>query len=118
MNYKKKPDGIFWNKEKQRTYVHKGYSTSIFWSKQMIDDIKRYYPTTKNEELAGMLGVSQSTLIRKARELGLDKDREWLLGIWEERRMIAHAISKKKGYPGTFQKGNMIGAEYRFKKKV
>lgn len=118
MSYKKKPDGIFWNKEKQRTYEHKGNSTSIFWSRQMIDDIKRYFSTTKNEELAGMLGVSQSTLTRKAKQLGLEKDKEWLKGVWAEHRMIAHAIAKKKGYPGAFQKGNMIGFEYRFKKKV
>ena len=32
-----------------------------------------------NEELAGILGVSQRTLIRKARELGLEKNSQWLL---------------------------------------
>ena len=109
---------IYWNKNKGRTFIHDGYSTSIFWNTQMIADIKRYFPTTKNDELAGMLGISPRTLIRKARELGLEKDTEWLQGVWEEHRMIAHAISKKKGYPGCFQKGNMIGVEYRFKKKI
>lgn len=71
----------------------------------MIDYLRRYYPTTLNEELAGCLGVSQRTMIRKARELGLEKDPEWLRDIWDERRKLAHIISKRKGYPGGFKKG-------------
>ena len=95
-----------------------GRSTALFWNADMIATITRYYPTTFNEELAGILGISLRTMIRKARQLGLTKDKTWLLNVWNERRQWAHSASKIKGYPGTFKPGKEIGKEYRSKKKV
>ena len=88
---------------------------SIVWSPDMISLMKREYPFTLNDEMAGMLGVSKRTVIKKAKELGLVKDRDWLMSIWKERCFMAHCEAKRMGYPGCFKKGNMIGAEYRFK---
>lgn len=117
MSYTRKKDGIFRGAD-GRCYEHRGYRTMIYWTPQMIADLKRYFPTTLNEELAGILNVSQRTLTRKARELGLAKDTGWLRAIWEERRLMAHVESKRLGYPGSFQKGTKIGQAYWFKKKV
>jgi len=83
----------------------------------MLDYLKANYATTLNEELGGCLGVSLRTVIRKARELGLSKDKEWLRKIWDERRMIAHIVSKTKGYPGSFQKGQHVSPATEFKPK-
>lgn len=116
MSYTRKKDGLYVGDD-GRIYNHQRYKTMIFWSPQMIADLKRYFPTTLNEELAGILNVSPRTMVRKARELGLEKDKVWLRAIWEERRLMAHVESKRRGYPGCFKKGNMIGVEYRFKKK-
>lgn len=116
MSYTRKTDGLYVGDD-GRIYNHQRYKTMIFWSPQMISDLKRYFPTTLNEELAGILNVSPRTMVRKARELGLEKDKVWLRAIWEERRLMAHVESKRRGYPGSFKKGNMIGVEYRFKKK-
>ncbi len=110
-------DGVRYDNKKGRLIEHNGRSHRIYWTKQMLSDIKRMYPTTLNEELAGILGVSQRTLIRKARELGLEKNSQWLLQVWEQHRRMANLASMVKGYPGTFKKGNMIGFEYRFKPK-
>lgn len=63
----------------------------------MLDFLKANYATTLNEELAGCLGVSVRTLVRKAREIGLEKDQSWLRRIWDKRRLIAHVVSKKDG---------------------
>ena len=57
----------------------------------MIDWLKRYFSTNINQEIAEELGVSPRTMLRKARELGLKKDQEWLDKIWEERRLMAAA---------------------------
>ena len=81
----------------------------------MLDYLRKHYPTTLNEELAGCLGVSQRTMIRKARELGLEKDPEWLAAVWDERRQLAHVISKRKGYPGGFKKGERANPAGEFK---
>lgn len=103
--YKKKPEGVFYDPETRRLYEHRGYGRSIHWSQQMLDDLRRLYPTTLNDVLAGFLGVSPRTMIRKARSLGLQKDPTWLLSVWNERRQWAHMASRRKGYPGGFQKG-------------
>lgn len=82
----------------------------------MIGMLRRDYPTTFNEELAGAIGVSVRTMIRKARELGLEKDRKWLSDVWDERRKFAIMASRRKGYPGAFKKGEHHCVEHEFKK--
>lgn len=101
MGYQRKPDGLS-RDENGRIWDHQRYAKSIYWTGQMLSDLKRFYPTTLNAELAEILMVSQRTVVRKARELGLTKDQEWLRGIWEEHRMFACAKSKQLGYPGAF----------------
>lgn len=82
-----------------RLWCHQHYSTALAWSPQMLSDLRRFFPTTLNQELAEILGVSPRTLIRKARQLGLQKDPTWLIGIWNKRRLLAQAASKKAGHP-------------------
>lgn len=115
MAYTPARQGIYYNEKVGRIVEHKGYATRIFWNTQMLDYLRRHFPTSLNEELAECLGVSQRTMIRKARELGLEKDPRWLREIWEERRRLAHVISKRKGYPGGFQKGQRANPDGEFK---
>lgn len=46
----------------------------IVWDQEMIDRLKKKFPTEYNKYLAIEIGVSIRTLIRKARELGIDKE--------------------------------------------
>ena len=62
----------------------------IFWNGNMLSDLKRYYPNTKNQELVEILGVSERTLVRKARELGLHKTREYTSRVAKENSILAH----------------------------
>lgn len=103
MSYTRKPEGIYYNANKGRLMEHRGYGTRIYWSGDMLSLIRREFPTTLNEELAGMLGLS--------------KDPQWLAKIWDERRAWALAAARRKGYPGCFKPGNTIGKDWRFKKK-
>lgn len=112
---RKKPDGIFLDRETGRVYEHRGYSKRIYWSRQMVDDLKAMYPTTLNEDMAHIVGVSVRTMIRKARALGLRKDADWLLGVWHERRMVAHCVNKVHGNRGMFRKGCHASPETEFK---
>jgi len=109
-------EGTFYSAKHGRIVVHHGYSVRIHWSKDMLDYLKQHYHTTLNEELAGCLGVSPRTMIRKARELGLQKDEKWLAAVWEERRKMATVESKRKGYPGGFKKGVRSNPDGEFKK--
>lgn len=108
---------VKYSPKKGRLMEIDGRARRIYWSGDMLSLLRREFPTTINEELAGMLGVSLRTMIRKARELGLTKDPKWLADVWNERRFWAHVMSKKKGYPGCFKPGNQIGKEHRFKKQ-
>jgi hypothetical protein len=113
--YQKTKDGIYFNQKMGRIVEHRGYSTRIYWSTDMLDYLRRHYPTTLNEELAGCLGVSQSTLNRKARELGLKKDPAWLHQVWEERRKMGQIVSRKRDHPGSFKKGTHNSPATEFK---
>ena len=115
---RKVPDGCFFHEAKGRLVEHKGYSTRILWTGNMLSLLKRYYPTTRNEELAELIGVSPRTVTRKARELGLVKDPDWLKEVYNYNRRDAQAASKRKGYPGSFQPGCRTGEKYWFKKKM
>ena len=112
----KKPASTYYHPTMQRLVVHDGNSVRIFWNQQMLSFLKSNYATMLNCELAEWLGVSQRTMIRKARELGLEKNANWLKGIWDENRLMARSASKTKGYPGTFQKGMHASPATEFKK--
>jgi len=101
----KKPDGIKRGK-RGLLYEKKGSVVRIHWTGQMLSDLKRWYATTRNAELAECLGVSLRTLIRKARELGLTKDPDWVRGISKANARTMHAVNKKNGWKGMFKKGN------------
>ena len=47
----------------------------------MLSDLKRHYATTKNKDLTDLLGVSMRTINRKAKELGLEKDKAWMIEV-------------------------------------
>lgn len=109
-------DAIIMDKSTGRIIDKKGCARSIFWSKQMLDDLKRYYPTTTNEEMAGIVGVSKRTMNRKAAELGLKKDPEWIRKVMKQNSMLAVVTMRKEGNGGWFKKGHkFIGNQHRGK---
>ena len=67
-----------------RLIVRKDGISRIYWSSNMVSELKRYYPTTKNSELVDYFGVSERTLTRKARELGLVKSKQHISEISTE----------------------------------
>lgn len=81
----------------------------------MLGYLRKNYARTLNRELCDHLCMSERTMIRKARELGLSKDPRWLEEVWEERRQLAHMIARAKGYPGRIVPGDGRGEAHRFK---
>lgn len=103
---RKVPDGQKIDPKTGRIIEHKGARSSIYWTGNMLSLLKRHFSNTKNEEMAEMLGVSPRTVIRKARELRLEKNPVWLKGVQREHGILGHCVSKKMGYPGGFAKGH------------
>lgn len=50
----------------------------ISWTAEMLETLKTDFPVRFNKELAAELGVGWRTLIRKARELGIEKEVDFL----------------------------------------
>jgi hypothetical protein len=51
----------------------KRQTTKINWTPKMLETLKTKFPVTFNRQLCKELGVSQRSMIRKARELGIEK---------------------------------------------
>lgn len=69
--------------------IRKEGISRIYWSGNMLSELKRYYPTTKNAELADYFGVSQRTINRKAAELGLTKSKQFIADVSKENGYLA-----------------------------
>lgn len=110
----KHPGGLTYDRDTGKLWLRKGRGRSLVWTSQMLSDLRRLFARTKNEELAGILGVGVRTMVRKARELGLEKDDGWLSGVWDDNRKMAHMMSRAKGYPGGYKPGRPdTGTEWR-----
>ena len=79
----KHPGGLTYDRDTGKLWLRKGRGRSLVWTSQMLSDMRRLFPTTRNDELAGVLGLAVRTVVRKAREMGLEKDKEWLRTIWK-----------------------------------
>ena len=89
----------------------------IVWTPQMLKLLKDFFPTMFNVPLAKWIGVSRSSLLRKARELGLEKKP----GFREERAEdIRHNQSigakRSKNTRGRIKKGEHVSPATEFKK--
>ena len=110
----KVPDGIR-HDSSGRLIDHNGLSRKIYWNKRMLDDLKRLYAKTQNKDLADILSVSMRTVIRKARELGLQKDPEWQHGNTMRHLKMMQLENMVHGIKSPFQKGMHYSPETEFK---
>lgn len=50
----------------------------IRWTPELVDTLRRLYPTTLSDELATIFGTSEFAIRSAARRYGIVKDRDWL----------------------------------------
>ena len=79
-----------------RLIIRKDGISRIYWSGNMISELKRYFPTTKNTELADYFGVSPRTINRKAAELGLVKNKQYISEISTEKGIQGYITRWRK----------------------
>ena len=94
----------------------------IIWTPSMLKLLKDYFPHMFNKPLAKWIGVSDRSLIRKARELGLEKRPGFLDDRREEISDLART-SLKKAYregntAGEFKKGHVESLETKVKRSA
>lgn len=78
----------------------------IIWTDEQLKLLRTFFPTMFNRALAKWIGVSMRTMIRKARELGLEKKP----GFLDERRrdisrLAGEAIRRSDHKNTRFKKG-------------
>lgn len=86
---------------------------SIDWQPEQLRMLKKYFPTSFNKELAKEIGVSWRTLVRKARELGLEKETDFLD---KNRKTITRMATacRPKNDAATIARITESGKPYRF----
>lgn len=115
----KVPEGIFLHPTIGRIMEHNKYSTRIFWSENMLSIMRRKYHNTLNKDLAEILGVCERTVTRKAKKMGLKKDKEFLASLSRQNLLLANARSKELGHPCGFKNGiRFKGNQYTGKVRV
>lgn len=111
-----RPNRIRINRYGVKCTCYKG-KISVFWSPQMIADLKRMYPSNSNIETAEYFNLSKTTILRKVKELGLKKDPEYLAKRDRDALLAAHAHNRKYGNSGMIKKGEHRGLNTEFKKQ-
>lgn len=89
---------------------------SVRWTGKMITKLRNEYPKEFTKELAERLGVSPRTVIRKARELGICKEEDFLTKNRKritEKAVAAHPPTTKEVIEANLING---GKKTRFKK--
>lgn len=102
-------------------------SYGIVWTPHMITMLKALFAITFNKSLAVCLGVTKRTLIRKARELGLEKEPDFIRKRQKEinakisesaKRSTKTSTRFKKGFvpANTFKPGHVLSPESQARK--
>lgn len=94
--HKQKHKDGFFHDDVGRPVEYRNGHRRFDWTPQMLYDLKRLYPTTKNEELAGIFMMSKTTVARKAKSLGIQKDKEWMANISKEHALLGGYANKRK----------------------
>jgi hypothetical protein len=92
------------------------YRPKIVWTEEMLSELKQRFPYEFNKNIAKDFGISWRSLVRKARELGLEKEANFLN---TKRPEIVKLIAKVRRHnPAQQGKGFAIpnSEPYRFKK--
>lgn len=104
--HRRKPDGLVIDLRFKRPSDKTGKAISIHWDGNMLSIIRKHYPTSNTAEVAEMLGVSVSSVQRKARKLGLKKNREYMRSMMKEKQFFATLASAKSANRNQFPKGH------------
>ena len=90
----------------------------VVWTPQMLKIITTFFPMMFNKPLAKWLGVSERTLTRKARELGLEKQEGFIKKRQKDiNQLISESHKNNEKLKETLiKKGEHRGRQTEFKK--
>lgn len=100
---------------------------AVVWTQVMDDEVRRRFPFERAADIAKDLGVSERTVFRKAKELGVKKSddvkrKAWMTGIreiqyqWLCGRKAGPPKGKRTNPGGEFKKGHRFTGELEEKR--
>lgn len=78
-------------------------SKEIYWTADRLRTLRELFPVTSNPEVAEILGISESSMHRKVRELGLKKDQRWIDEKNHRGQLMAKLVNSTRGNSGQWQ---------------
>jgi hypothetical protein len=89
--------------------------TKIVLTDEQQQWLRDHFATTLNKDCAAHLGISESSVLRWARQLGLTKDPDWFHALVMERVRMMAAVNRG---PGNHGKKNLLiyGQPHHFRK--
>lgn len=66
-----------------------GKRAVIYWTGNMLSLLKRHFPNTRNAELVELIGVSERSIARKAKQLGLEKSKSFISRVATENSILS-----------------------------
>lgn len=88
----------------------------VVWTDKMLKLLRDYYPTMTNFSLSRLVGVSQRTMIRKARELGLEKADDFMeINRKSISERISAGVRRYGPQPTHFRKGERANPDGEFR---
>lgn len=94
-----------------RLYESAGRGRRYYWSEPMIKDLARMYPRASYEDMSVHFGISIPVIRKKAKELGLQRDREYMLQQATARLMRYKDVPRKGRNKGTIAEYNKSETE-------
>lgn len=82
----------------------------------MLQQVRERFPVEFTRVVADSLGVSHRTVVRKARELGIEKEPDFLITRKDEILELADAACRKAHNPSRWKKGSQAGKATQFRK--
>ena len=86
--YHKQNPEIFQN-NKCQWMKRQGKRAAIYWTGNMLSLLKRHFPNTRNAELVELIGVSERSIARKAKQLGLEKSKSFISRVATENSILS-----------------------------
>ena len=110
---RKVPDGLRLNADGQAV-EKRGCSVRLYWGEERLKDFRRLFPFNTNEDVAIDMGCSVRTVIRRAREMGLEKNPQWLQNVWNKNIALARGVNKICGNKANLANFIEAGKPHRF----
>ncbi len=94
--HKPVPKGVFFDDSTGKLIDRRTPYPQPFWSENMLNILRRYYPISPTREVSELVGLSCKSVTKKAKQLGLSKSREYIQKMNAENGILGGIANKRR----------------------